>query len=202
MTKPTNKKEKFDTLRQQIIANSKDAKWAENQIGLLLSIQKDLLHEPTELIVPVKEVKESLDFGSCKISRTIRGYLFEAKGGMHTFVDNRMTSVCDMLQAIFDLHDKEDKTDDENIIYQNARDAILYVFQSPIFASLDERSLFDIAAAILRTFNDYAQECYTDAKPVDETEEDIRDNITFEQAGKAIEQIANAPLPPEEQENE
>lgn len=199
MSKPkTSNKEKFETLKKQIVGNSKDAQWMEKQIQELLSLHKKMLHEPVEIEVPCKEVKETLDFGACRISRTIRGYLFEAKGGLFTFVDLRMQSICTMIQTLFDLHNKEDKTEDDNIVYENFQTAIEYCFQAPIFASLEETSLFEIATAILKTFNDYAVENYVNAEAVDETAQDVRDNIESENMARGLEALANTPLPPED----
>lgn len=189
--------EKIAELKKRIIG-CKDPKLTEQLLNQLLGLHKQSLNEPVELIVPCKEVKETIDFGACKISKTIRGFLFEAKGGLYTFVDLRMQSICTMLQTLFDLHAKDDKTEDENTIYENFRDAVLYTFQAPIFASLNEKSLFEIATANLKTFNDYAEEHYTNAEAVDETEDDIRENIALQNASDALETLANPPLPHED----
>lgn len=192
--------EKIAELKKRIIG-CKDAKLTESLINELLALHKQSLHEPTELIVPVKEVKDTIDFGHCKISRTIRGYLYEAKGGLYTFVESRMASVCAMCDTIFEIHGKDDLTEEDRQLYDSFVNAVQYVFQTPIFASMNEGSLFSIATEILRVFNDYCAENYTNAEGVEETEEDIKANNEFEQMGQAIESLANAPLPPEEQEN-
>lgn len=189
--------ERIKNLKQQIIGNGKDARHTRNLLNELLALHKQSLHEPVEIEVPVREVKETIDFGACKISRTIRGYLFEAKGGMHTFVSLRMTAVCTMLDTLFQLHNKEDKTDDEVNLYEVFKDAVLYCFQAPIFGSINEKCLFDISTDILRTFSEYCSEEYDLDEDVPETEEDIRENIEAEKMAEALEILAESPMPPE-----
>lgn len=190
--------EKIAELKKRIIG-CKDAKLTESLINELLVLHKQSLHEPTELMIPVREVKDTIDFGHCKISRTIRGYLFEAKGGLYTFVESRMASVCTMCNTIFELHSKDDLTEEDRQLYDSFVDAVQYVFQAPIFASMNEGSLFSIATEIIRVFNEYCTENYINAEAIEESENDIRKNIAFENAGKAMEEIANIPLPPEDE---
>lgn len=191
--------EKIAELKKRIIG-CKDTKLTEQLINQLLGLHKQSLHTPVELEVPCSEVKETIDFGACKISRTIRGYLFEAKGGLYTFVESRMVSVCAMLNTVFEFHNKEDKTEEEQMLYDNFINAVQYCLQAPIFASMNEGSLFAIATEILRVFNEYCAENYTNAEYVPETEEDIKANNEMENMGRALETLANAPLPPEENE--
>lgn len=190
--------DKIKELKARIISNCKDAHWAEQQVTELLRLQKQD-DEMNKLVdVPLADVKESIDFGACAIHKASSGFVFEAKGGLTAHVSWRMQSVCTMLQTLFDLHHKEDKSDDENTIYAALRDAVLYVFQAPIFASMDEESLYSIATAILKTFNEYAEERYENAEPAPETEEDIKENIQLERQAEFIQQLAEAPLPPED----
>lgn len=187
-------KERIKEIQTQIISNSKDAHFTKNLIQQLSG-----LYQMDKLIdIPLKDIKDSIDFGACELHKVKDGYVFIAKGGLYTFVDLRMQSICTMLQTLFDLHNKDDKTEDENIIYENFRDAVLYIFQAPIFASMNEKSLFEIATAILKTFNDYAEEHYTNSEAVEETENDIKANNEAENAAKAMEILAESPLPPED----
>lgn len=197
MDKNSKKKpiaERIEELKKQIAATS-DKHQVQKLLDTLLTLQRQADIEPVELIVPVKEVKESIDFGACKISRTIRGFLFEAKGGLYTFVESRMQSIYTMLDSLFQLHNKENKTDDEKNMYNLFRDAVLYIFQAPIFASINEKMLFEISTDMLRHFNEYYDENYTNAKPHDETEEDIKANNEFENVNEAIQTLVDSPLP-------
>ena len=172
-TKKLSRPEQIKQIKQDLISNSKDAKWAKQLISKLVSLQKQEDVEPVELIVPTKEVKESIDFGPCKISRTTRGFLFEAKGGLKTFIEFRMSRVCVMFRTLFELHGKVDKTDDEKELYDSFSSAVLYVCQALIFSSLNEASLFNNAANILKTFNEYCQENADNIQPSEENEIDM-----------------------------
>lgn len=109
-----------------------------------------------------------------------------------------MARVCAILNTIFELHNKEDKTEDEQSLYDSFSTAVSYIMQAPIFSSLDERALFQNATAILSSYTDFCTEHYTNAEAADETEEDIKENIQAEQMADALEELANAPLPPED----
>lgn len=176
-------------LQEEMISNAKDAKWMKSQMAKLRVMQNRITHEPMELSVPCHEVKETLDFGACRISSTIRGYLFEAKGGMYTFVESRMNAVCEMLDTLFSLHKKADKNElegEDKELYETFLDAVLYVFQAPIFSSIDQCSLFSNAASILKSWNDYAEEHYSNAEIKDDTEQDVKENIEFEKAAEGM----------------
>lgn len=194
--KPLN--EQIKEIKDKLVSNSKDAEWTKKMTNELLSLHTRSLHQPVELEIPTKEVKETIDFGACKISRTIRGYLFEAKGGMYTFVESRMSRVCAMFNTIFELHAKENKDEEEQKLYNAFVDAVQYVLQAPIFASLSEISLFAIATNIRSVFNEYCKEYFEEAEATEETEEDIKANDEDEKIAKGLEVIANIPVPPEE----
>ena len=169
-----NLNEQIKEVKTQLI-NCKDPRQSEKLVNELLGLHKRSLHTPTELEVPCSEVQETVDFGACKISRTIRGFLFEAKGGMYTFVEHRMASVCAMLNTIFALNKEENKTKKESKIYDTFVTAVEYVMQAPIFASLNEESLFSVATSVLHNFNEYSDRYYTDAQAPEHTEEDYKE---------------------------
>lgn len=193
--KSTN--EKIGELKKRIVG-CKDPKLTEQLINQLLGLHKSTFEMNRLLDIPLSEIKDEIDLGANKIYRTIRGYVFECKGGMITFVEHRMARVCAMLNTIFELHNKEDKTEDEQSLYNGFSTAVAYIMQCPIFSSLDERALFQNATAILNSYTEYCTENYTNAEAVDETEEDIKANIEAEQTAKAMEILADSPLPPED----
>ena len=51
-------KERFNEVRNQILANSKDAHWAKNAIDELVSLKGQIEHEPTIVYLPVKDVEK------------------------------------------------------------------------------------------------------------------------------------------------
>lgn len=185
---------KIKEVEAQILSNSKDAHFAKNLIQQLAGFyQMDKLID-----VPLKDVKESIDFGACAIHKVKDGYVFVAKGGMETHVSLRMQSICTMLQTLFDLHNKEGKTDDDNALFDAFSSAIQYTFQAPIFSSLDEKALFQNATAILNSYTEFCTENYTNAEAKNETENDYKENAEAEAAAKALETLAESPLPPED----
>lgn len=197
------KKEKqqsaLEKIKSQIISNSKDARFTEKLVDDILREQKFRDERDKLLDIPLSEIKEERDFGACKVYRTIRGYAFEAKGGMITFVDNRMARTCAMFNSLFAFCKEAEKIEEDNPetygenetyrAYDAFNSALQYIMQAPIFASLDEQSMFKIATAILQTFNEFGETNYTNAEVHEETEQDIKENIEFENINKAMEQI-------------
>lgn len=186
--------ERIDECIKTIVA-SKDQQLKKSKINELISLQKQRDVVPVELIVPTSEVTAEIDLGPCKIQRTIRGYLFTCRGGMQTFVELRMARLCAVFDTLFYLHDKEDKKDEDNDIYKAFCDAICYCYQAPVFACLSEDMLFSVATDILKRFNEYGEEHYTNAEEQPETEQDIRDNIAADKMAEAMETLVNTPIP-------
>lgn len=187
--------DKIKDLKKQIVANSKDAEWAKKMLIQLTSFQKQSDTEAVELIVPVKEVKETIDFGAYTLKKTARGILFTAKGGLATFVELRMQSTYEMLDRVFYIHNNPAQDEETKELYKAYTDAVAYIMQAPIFCSLSEQTLFEVAATMLRCFNEYCTKNVDNAEIHEETEEDIKENIAFENMNKALEEIANAPIP-------
>lgn len=192
-----NINEQIKEVRTQLI-NCKDARQSENLVNELLALHKQSLHTPVELEVPCSEVRESIDLGSCKLSRTIRGYLFEAKGGMYTFVEHKMASTCAMLNTVFEYNKIQDKTEEQQQLTDSFISAVKQVMLAPIFSSMDEISLFTNAKHLLHTYQEYCEERYTNAEAPERTEEDYKEDAEFENTTKAMEIITESPLPPED----
>lgn len=191
----TQLKESQDKLISQLLSNAKDAKWAEQLIRDILSLQRQLDVEAVELAVPTKEVKATFDGGAYVVSKTIRGILFAAKGGMSTFVDMRMSSLYTMLDIVYFGEGVYATPDDEGIW----REAVATIMQAPIFASLGDKALFDIATFIVKSFKENAEQ-YLESPAHEETQEDIEANIVYENAAEALNILAEAPIPNTDEE--
>lgn len=175
---------------KEIVANSKDAKFAKSLIGKLKGLYKKEATQPVELIVPQSEVVGHKDFDSTRLTKTIRGYLFEIKGGVYTFVESRMSGVTAMLDLLYNIDEADIEPDDRDLF----QSAILYVMQSPIFASLSQEMLFGMAAEQLRLFNEHSDKLLNrELKP--ETEADIEANNEMERVREGMEIIANSEPP-------
>lgn len=189
--------EKIAELKKRIIG-CKDPKLTEQLLNQLLGLHKSTFEMNRLLDIPLSEIKDEIDFGANKLYRTIRGYAWECKGGMITFVEHRMARVCAMLNTLFELHNKEDKTEEEQSLYDGFSTAVAYIMQAPIFSSLDERALYQNATSILLTYQEYCVENYTNSEAPGRTEDDYKEDAEFEQQAKAMEILAKSPLPPED----
>lgn len=195
-----SRKERIESLKNQIATNSKDNGWAKRMLDELLSLQRQEDVEPMELCVPMSEVKDTADADSFKVIKTIRGYLFQTRGGaLSTFVESKYASVCSMLDTLMKLIWCADKEEYE----QAYQDYISYVMQAPIFAAeglslpaygkpAEHDSLFNIAIAILKEFNRFTEKHFTEAEAVEETEEDVKDNAVLNNINEAIENAVNS----------
>ncbi|MBD5381938.1 hypothetical protein [Clavibacter sp.] len=197
-------KKKKKTTPEQIaelktkIVNCKDVRQSEKLLNQLLGLYKSSFEMNRLLDIPLSDIREEIDFGANKLYRTIKGYVWECKGGMTIFVEHRMTRVCAMLNTIFELNAKENKTEEEQKLYDSFQTAVAYIMQAPIFSSLNEQSLFQNATAILSTFNEYCTENYTNAEAPDRTEEDYKEDAEMDIISKGIETLVESPLPPED----
>lgn len=189
MEKELNKK--LSDARAKIIANSKDAHFAEKLIEEFVSLQRQKDVETVELIVPTAEVIGERDMDSIRLVKTQRGFLFEAKGGMSTFVHLRMTSLYEALDALYGLLEKKELDENEEAFVN----ASFYILQAPIFCSLDQSLLYGVAANMLNLFNEYTS-AVLDSMPKSETKEDIEKNIEWEKDNAVAEQLVNAQIPP------
>lgn len=198
MEQPSTNESKIAELAGRIVANAKDPRWAKSQIDELLRLQKQSCEMNKLIDVPLKDVTDKLDFGANVLYKVRDGYVWECKGGMTTHVSLRMSRVCAMLSTLFELRNKENKTDDEQALCDSFSTAVVYIFQCPIFSSLNEKALFENATAILRSFHEYCDENYTNAEAAEESEQDIKDNIESERLAQAVEHLADTPLPPED----
>jgi hypothetical protein len=183
--------EKIKEVESQILANSKDAKFTKKLLKNRIELQKQADVVPVEISVPLSTITDEIDFGVVKIQRCAQGFLLTAKGGMQTLVSWRMNAVCEMIQPLYDW--KETPTEDEEeqsnrTAYTNA---LLYVFQALLFASMGQQSLFEIATKILEVFNARADTLVDNALPSEETEADVKANIEAENEAKLAEQLVN-----------
>lgn len=147
--------------------------------------------EAVEVEVTTKSVTDEIDFGETKIQRCAKGFLFTAKGGLQTLVSWRMERVCKMCETLFYYRDYAPKEEEAQKLVSALTNAILYVFQAPIFASLNEQTLVYTATDILRRFNDAAEAMIDSAEPSEETEEDVKANIKAENEDKALAQLVD-----------
>jgi hypothetical protein len=177
------------------VTNSKDAKYAHKLLDRILDLQKQIDVKSVEIMVTTSSVTDEIDFGATKIQRTAQGFLFTAKGGIQTLIGWRMQSVCNMIQPLFDFRNTPTDDEEEKKFREIYQSAVLYILQSPIFASLSQGLMYDIATTMLRGFNEIAAEKVDNAEPTEETEADIKEEIEDENASRFIDEVANTELP-------
>jgi hypothetical protein len=181
--------QEINEVKAQLISISKDAKFATTLVDKLIELQKWSDLNSVEVCVSTKSVTDEIDFGATKIQRTAQGFLFTAKGGVQTLVSWKYQSICGMLQALFDQRDNPTEDEEERKVRDAFAAAIQYVFQAPIFASLDQESLYVIAANILKTFNDKATKKIAETEVSEETEEDVKANIAEAEQLAAVKEV-------------
>lgn len=196
-----SRKQRIDTLKKQIAANSKDAEWAKKMLHELITLQRQEDVVPMELGVPVSEVKDTADADSFKVIKTTRGYLFQTRGGaLSTFVESKYNSVCSMLDTLMYLVKKNKREEFED----SYLDCISYVMQAPIFAAMglslpaynkpaEHDSIFNIGLVILNEFSRFTAKHFTEAEAPTETEEDIKENTIMENAADSIDMMTAEP---------
>lgn len=189
--------EKLKKVKAEIISNSKDAHFAQSLIDELMNLQSQASVETTEIYIRSADIVKAHDFGPTKLSKLRNGkFLFEAKGGLHTVVDMRMMPLYTTCSHIFDYIDNPSEDNDVDEMEQALRDATIYAFQAPILCSLDQGILYDVIAAMVRSFRERAERIIANAsssvKP--ETEADVESNIAFEHFSSAIETITDASI--------
>lgn len=184
--------QKLKEVKSKIISNSKDAHFATSLIDELVGLQKQADVIPTEVFIPVSDIEKTHDFGATKLSKTINGkFVFEAKGGLYTIVDMRLQSLYTLCQSIFESIDNPPEDEVLKDISKDYATAISYIFQAPIFCSLDDNVLFDVATTLLQSFQKNVQSVLEkDLQP--ETEADIEANIAFDNAAKVLEDSSKA----------
>lgn len=193
-TPPKSIKDKIKEMEKAIVALCNDSHHATSMLNELLRLQKASDEMNMELSIPISEVKESIDYPAYSVKRTTRGILFSCKGGLHTFVESRMTATYQMLMRLFELELNKDNISDDMKEYVDAyKDSVAYIMQTPIFASMGEESLYSIATAILSTFNKYVEENYTNAKIHKENEQDIDENNEMERVNAAVKTLVDLP---------
>lgn len=185
--------DKIKESKAKIIAISKDTAFAKKELSYLLSLQKQADIEAVELVVPSKEIEETVECGSYVVKKTPRGILFQCKNGVSTFVESRAIGVHSMLSCFFNKTEVNDEATAEMLeIY---KDCVSYAMQAPIFASIDTGISIDLATFLVRAFNEYTSANAVNANLREEAAEDVIANKEFAAAVEALNQIADSDIP-------
>lgn len=183
--------EKLKEVKAKIKANSKDAHFAEALIDELVGLQKQADIEPVELIVPCAEVEKTYQIDDVTtLVKTAKGYLYKHGNLTYIWIPFGLNTLWQTMNDFEDLLAKEERTEEEDIMIS----MVNRMLQWHTVAFTDAESLIDSANASVNILN-AAIKRYEDRVNPKETQEDIKANTEFADASKAIEDIANEPIP-------
>lgn len=183
--------EKLKEVKAKIKANSKDAHFAEALIDELVGLQKQADIEPVELIVPCAEVEQTYRIDDVTtLVKTPKGYLYKYGNLTYVWIPFGLNTLWQRINEFSEYLVKEERTEEEDIMIS----MVNRMLQWHTVAFLDPDSLIDSAIASAKILND-AVKRGQDMVKTKETQEDIKANIEFDDARKALEEIADAPIP-------
>lgn len=191
MQKKTNKaptiEDKINEIKKVIILNHPDGFNTEEQLNELLRLQQAKCEMNKEIDIKVSDVIKEYPIGEAVVVKRIKqGWLFECRNGFMTFVPHNVSSVSGMLADVATLIENgKDKGGDEGEFIA----AVSYVFQAPIFSSLSIPILFDNATQILKGFNSYCEEHYSEEKEHETTEQEYKDTSEQDNINQALEYL-------------
>jgi hypothetical protein len=181
-------KSKLDEVKAKIKINSKDAHFADKLIDELLSLKGQLGIEPTLVHIPVDDVVKSLKGETFEMSVTKHGdAIYHVYGGYTIIADGtRMRSLAGSIadyvvnqELVKDLDEKEREAYDLDL------SATAYVLNIPMLAFSDADLKYDLASKIVT----WLRETYEKAMEQPLQEETREQDVAFENAAKAIEDV-------------
>lgn len=182
---------KLNDVKKKIKANSKDAHFAEALIDEALSLKGQLGIEPTIVHIPTEDVVKTLKGGTFEMSLTKQGdIIYHVYGGYTLIADGqRMRSLANTLTEYI-MHEEIEKklTDEEKEAFLNDMEATTHVLNIPMIAFGDIDLKYELATVVVR----YLRELYQAALDADLQEETREQDVVFEDATKALEDIKNA----------
>lgn len=180
-------KDRIEEIKEEIIKNHPSDMDIEEKLDELLCLQKAKDEMNKEIDINISDVIKEYPIGEAVIVKRIKqGWLFECRNGFMTFVPHNVLSVSGMLADVATLIENGKDKDAEGEFVA----AVSYVFQAPIFSSLSIPILFENATQILKGFNEYCKESYSDVTEAPEaTEQDYKDTAEAEKISQTLENL-------------
>lgn len=185
-----NKKElkkKIDDIKGLIKANSKDAHYADNLISELLSLHKELKHEPTLVHIPMDSIEKShkgdtFDFVYTKkgegVFRT-NGYTLICNSPFYS-LNRTISEVIDYFNGEFkDLDEKQKELMEQDIM------ATQWVISLPIHACSDLEFKYELT----KRYMEWCEKVINKSNEAELQEETVEEDKQFEEAMKGIEEV-------------
>lgn len=184
--------EQLQAKRKEIIAklkaNSKDAHFAESLIEQLIDLQKQLDIEPAELIVPLSEVKQTWNIDEVTtLVKTVRGYLYKHGNISAVWVPLGMNTLYASMQELGDLLDKPSRTEEEDCVITMINNMLMW----HTVAFMDDQTLLESATASVKILDGVMNRIQNKVN-INETEEDIKRNVEFENIQKLTDDLNHA----------
>lgn len=183
-------KSKIDEIKAQIKANSKDAHFAETLTNELLSLKGQYEHQPTMVHVAMDEIVDTMEGNTFTIYKTKSGVSgFHLKGGYDIVIQPRVESMNGALKTYIDYQSIIEKLTEEELKSYNADLlASQFVLTLPMYAFADLDFKFKVADMFADYMKGVQDKFLDDVELQDETP---AENIAFEDATKALEEIKN-----------
>ena len=179
--------ERMNEIKHSIVLNHPDGLQVTEDIEELLRLHKAECEMNKEIDINISDVIKEYPIGEAVIVKRIKqGWLFECRNGFMTFVPHNVASVAGMLADVATLIENGKDKDAEGEFIA----AVSYIFQAPIFSSLSIPVLFENATQILKGFNSYCEEHYSDVKEAPQpSEQDYKDTAELENISQALENL-------------
>lgn len=183
-------KERLDEVKNNLIANSKDAHWAKNAIDELLSLKGQLEHEPTLVYLPVKDVENKLEGGTFEMSIMKDGTaVYHTYGGLTVVAKPNLTSLAGTIAEYVGSQEYvATLNEEEKELFDLDLSAFGYIMSLPMFAFSNKEFTYTIASNIVEFLRKSADELINEELR-EETAEDIEMNERFKDASLALEEM-------------
>lgn len=183
-------KERFHEVKNQLLANCKDAHWAKNAIDELVSLKGQLDHEETLVYLPKKNVEDIVSNDTFELAVMKDGTaIYKTYGGYTVIANANLLSLNSKIAEFVRLNKELDDTSEEeqeNIELDLA--AFGYILSLPTFVFSDVNFTYEMAGHIVK----YLREKYEEAMEngvEEDTAEDVLENNKFRDASLALEEL-------------
>lgn len=180
-------KKRFNEVKNNLLANSKDAHWAKNAIDELVSLKGQLDHEPTIVYLPVQDIEKQLKGDTYEINIMKDGTaVFHTYGGYTVVAKPNLTSLVGTIEEYINSKDYVKTLSDEDIENLNlSMSAFSYIMSLPTFAFSDLAFTYDIAGSIVAFLREKSEALLNEELHAS-TEEDEEKNRLFREATEAM----------------
>lgn len=186
-----NKKElkkKIDDIKGLIKANSKDAHYADTLISELLSLHKELKHEPTLVNIPMSDVEKSHKGDSWEMCYTKRGEaVYKTTGGYTLICGSMFNALNATIESTIDYLNGNidgELTDEQKKLIENDVVMTSWMLNLPLHACSDLEFKFDLTNRFIEFIQKQLEKSSEDTQ-----EETVEEDEKFKQAMIGVEEI-------------